>query len=792
MRRWARSGSKLAFVVGLGIAQLVACSSDSGNGVMEVQRRTGTLGLALQTMGPSGNLYRLRDAAFQVVDRRSGDVVDFLFSEDQPASAAELRKVLLTGNYDVELLDGWFIERIRGGSIGTGGSGPSGSGGTGAIGSGGSAGKLGAGGTGGKFGGKGGSPGKGGGAGRGGGGGNAGEFDEEVSGEGGASGEFGAAGAGGSFSTGGSFGSGATGGTFGEGGFGAVGAEPGSPEMVPAQLVSDAIQSFALFGFDEAFVRYTFHVGEEELDFDHGRLNIGIEIIEGADQCETPENVIDPGRVLLETNVQAVGGIALREVFEALVSNGQASGDGFRLYQEIIDSYATPDRGVLAGAAHCGDESTDGSPTLNGYRIDCNRSEHSHIDDPEGFFATAFVNRLDLAPQNGAHCGQQRVIFSSNSFNRMFMIVETQIPNPTPELGIQGCLPLAQFWLDQDSIDDPIERGQRLRRAFLTGAPELAGFGPFLTATNLTIGSGQIRTNQFDSSPWTLREFKLALDGSHVTAIPFPVAESPPGLLWDEESGAPQGEACRESFLSALDGLLTNDFNRMSFIVDDICKDAESRNDFSENYVSQMSSGFRARLEERLLGTSLTPEDAANRAQFAGSCIGCHAEANGVFLGDGLIAPRSNDFVHVTEFPTACESEPGNCFIPSPALREFFLPSRLQVLGQLLGIPIVDDPCNGGTGGSGAGGSSGSSVGGSFGVGGFAAGGVPGSGGVGTAGGIGVAGFFGEAGSGPAPEIDIALPSADDSIVELQAEEEAIRDQYGEFTLSGKSAKSTH
>jgi len=67
---------------------------------------------------------------------------------------------------------------------------------------------------------------------------------------------------------------------------------------------------------------------------------------------------------------------------------------------------------------------------------------------------------MDLAPANGAHCGQQRMIFASNAQNRMFFIIEAQVPNPAPELGIDGCLPLAQFWLDQNAIYDPFVRGQ--------------------------------------------------------------------------------------------------------------------------------------------------------------------------------------------------------------------------------------------------------------------------------------------------------------------------------------------
>jgi hypothetical protein len=88
-------------------------------------------------------------------------------------------------------------------------------------------------------------------------------------------------------------------------------------------------------------------------------------------------------------------------------------------------------------------------------------------------------------------------------------------------------------------------------------------------------------------------------DGSSLSAIPFPTAESPNGQLWNETNPLPQGAACRESFLSALDGVLTDDMSIMSFVVDAACKDAESRSDFSEDYPSQLSlsPGFRSQLE---------------------------------------------------------------------------------------------------------------------------------------------------------------------------------------------------
>jgi len=419
------------------------------------------------------------------------------------------------------------------------------------------------------------------------------------------------------------------------------------------------------------------------------------------------------------------------------------------------------------------------------------------------FFATAFINRIDLAPANGAHCGQQRMIFANNSLGRAFMILEAQIPNPSPDLGIEGCRPLAQFWMDQNNEPDAKIRGQRLAQAFLQGDVKGLsefGFGPFFTAENLTVGSGQIRTNQFDSFPWTLREFKLALDGGGLRAVPFPVAESPNGGLWNENNPLPQGEACRESFLTALDGVLTDNMNAMSFVVDSACKDAESRNDFSQDYAGQLTPGLSDLIQQKLLsvGSNLTSIDVANRARFSGSCIGCHNEAASSFLGNGVIAPFSNDFPQVQEFAQQCaDGETGSCFTTSNALNTVFLPARMQVMSNLLGVPIIPNPCNGGGGGSGTGGSTSGGFGGSF----------------GTAGTFTNGGSFSSAGASdgsggktdpgmmplppapapePAPVIVIDLPPADEPVGQMQEEEQEIRADYGDKTISGKSAKATH
>jgi hypothetical protein len=777
-QRW---WSRFAFAASVGMAALVACSSDHSRGEAEVQR-TGTLGLALEATAASGTVYRLRNAVFAITDVHTGNLVEFLFSEDAPASARELTTKLPTGNYSITLEDGWFVERV---SSGGGSGGVNGVGGT--FTTGGSAGRAG--------GGKGGT---------------------------------GTGAVAGTFAEGGAFEEPIGTGAIGFGGqtadFGGFGGSVGTGGTeVDAFLLSDAVQFFSIVGGDDEFVSFLFQIGGQVVDFNHGTLHVGIDVIEDPSVCQTPSAVTDPLRVLLESNTLAVQNITLSDVFGALATNGGMSADPNLIYQQIYDSYASAGNGVLKDAVHCGDEMTNGVPTLNGYPIDCDRIERNHVADEQNFFPTAFANRMDLAPENGAHCGQQRVLFANRSLGqrRAFMIVEAQIPNPHPELGIEGCAPLAQFWLDQNDIADPAARGARLAQAFLSGDPGLAaaGFGPFLTATNLTVGSGQIRTNQFDQAPWTLRQFKLALDGQNIKAVPFPVDEAPNGQLWNDAVSLPQGPACRQSFLDAVDQVLTDDPSAMSFVVDSACKDAESRNDFSQRYDSQLGDGFRAQLEQRLAGTGLSADDMANRAEFAGSCIGCHNEANGQALGNGVVAPFSNDFVHVLEFPTQCgNSDPGQCFQPSPALTDVFLPSRLQVMSKILGVAVVTDPCNGGSGGvGGSGGTSGrSGVGGStvFGGAGTIAVGGRGS----FAGRSGIGGRSGVAGRGmgaapatggtdigsagaafdeiqpptPAPKIDITLPSADEPVAKMQSEDQQIRNQYGDKTLSGRSAQVTH
>jgi hypothetical protein len=731
----------------------------------------------------NGNTYRLH-AVFNIQNRRTGENVAFLSSDDNGIFSSEISTELLTGDYAITILPGWQLERITTSNPGTGGSA-----------------------------GKGGDPGQGGISGRSpgiggqapGAGGKGAPFPPilpeppfspgfEPAGAGGASGDDADAGDPG-FPSGGSgkgdpFPTAGRGGGFPVGGRAPIGGSPQiggtgpiGGEFVPAQLINDAIQVFTIFGGDDVSIIYQFKVGDDVIPFDRGRLHVGF-IVEDEEVCVPPESPFDLERVMIEHSAEALEGISLLNVFSAIAEGEGQTTEPVLLYQQLIDSFATADQGRLEDAIHCGDEQTNGLPSLNGFPLTCNRRERFQFENIERWFPTAFVNRLELAPQNGAHCGQQRIIFANNAQNRAFLIFEAQIPNPAPDLGIQGCAPLAKFWLSQNDIDDPRARGERLFSAFFTGHPELssAGFAPFVRAENYTIGTGQIRSNSFDDSPWTLREFKLALDGTSLTVLPFPVGESPNGALWDERLPTPQGDFCRQDFISAaLGGLLSDNPAEMSFVVDQACKDAESLNNFTQDYSSRLGPNFRATLDSVFGPFGLNGEDIANRAQFGGSCIGCHQEAIGRRLGNGVNAPSSLGFVHV--------DEGGNI---SSAMRNVFLPRRLRAVTDLLDIPLPPDPCQGGSGGtSGTGGVAGRGGTSSGGFAGFAEGGV-------FAG--GVAGDPVEEFPPPkdppppvpAPRLTITLPQASTPVEELERADAEIREVYGDKTISGKDARITH
>lgn len=361
--------------------------------------------------------------------------------------------------------------------------------------------------------------------------------------------------------------------------------------------------------------------------------------------------------------------------------------------------------GGFGGSSGSGgfDDGTDFG-AINEYPLECPRAEAGQIDNIDEWFPISISNRFDLAPADGAHCGQQRIVLANNTQGRMFTIFEAQIPNPNPECGLEACRPVVEFWANMNEIEDPIVRRWELVRAFLIGHPDLLseGFGPFVDADLYGFGTGQVRTNNFDDFPWTLREFKMVKHSifgifSKVGMVQVPVADSPVGDHFNDALDAPRGPECRDSFLVAMEGLLTDEPDAMSFPIAPQCRAAESRDDFVSDFGLQLAIGtgeFEAQIQTRLdeLGSSLSPADIANRARFAGACIGCHQQSNGAQLGNGVTAPFSAGFTHTFELATEpCGDDGQECFPISSALSESFLPHRAQVMEDFL----ADTPCQG-------------------------------------------------------------------------------------------------
>jgi hypothetical protein len=675
--------SRASFLLACGMSAALACSSDGGGRghdpdpgdtpVAEIE--TGSIRLPLTARGASGALYRLRNALFQIEQLSTEPFPDvpppveppiFLPFPSSPMPtpidvSAGAGGTAAVGNFD-----------LPPGGVGGQPSTPPSRGGSGPVASGGSVGTAGAASTGG-------APGTGGFAG---------------------AGMAGAAGASSGFVT---F-------LFTEDDPFATTLETTLPvgrysitlldgwnlervsgsdvTAVDARLDSAARQEFSIFVNEEAFVLYSFSTSGDVVSFGDGRLVVDIEVNENQ-----PGGGDDPRLTVMENAREALP-FSLEEALGAALANAGSSLDAQSAYHGIIDSYATAASGRDPGLAHCDDELTDGAPSLNGFPLQCGRLEAEQFDNLDGWFAIGASNRLDLAPADGANCGQQRLVFANNTFlgnGRVFMILESVVPNPDPGCGVAACAPIAAFWTNLAAITDPFERGVRLREAFLTGSPELsaAGFAPFMNARQLGPQGGQIRTNNFNDSPWTLREFQFV--DVDEPPLPQPVAEAPNGELWNDLSPLPQGEACRESFLRAAAlGLATNELNALSFPVDQACKDAESRNDFSQDYAFQLSQGsgeFRARLDEIGAPLGLTADDLAARARFGGSCMGCHQEASGSFLGNGLVAPFQFDFPHVLEFSAEPCGNGGTCFGISEALRGSFLPARARITRNLASFP---------------------------------------------------------------------------------------------------------
>jgi hypothetical protein len=358
--------------------------------------------------------------------------------------------------------------------------------------------------------------------------------------------------------------------------------------------------------------------------------------------------------------------------------------------------------------------------TINGFPVDCPRDEGVLATTNPFQGATelepiALVNRFDLAPSNGANCGEYRVVYALptpfKTVARFLMIFEATLPNPEPSQGLTACLPVARFWdnLSQSGIQQS-DFVNQLTGFYFTGIPGLTGnkaFPPVIRAQNYGIGgekntnTGQIRVNML-STDWQLREFTLSKSctGSGKTEVctlagnNTLVKNNPFGPLFDKNGGSASFQKEFITQVQSLAGTTIPLIGMSTPNVDNAGQSTESGDTSQNDYACQaglgnaqgdfacsgnpentsLSNAIQKELT-RIGNTILTPEDIVQRATTQ-SCAGCHQLSPGTNLGGGLTWPQSNGFTQVSE-----EQGPGH---QSQALTTDFLPFRSTVLTNFI------------------------------------------------------------------------------------------------------------
>ena len=405
----------------------------------------------------------------------------------------------------------------------------------------------------------------------------------------------------------------------------------------------------------------------------------------------------------------------IQDVFNQLAAQGGGF-TGVQLFRQLWDtqnpSPGQADLHAVASYSHC----TANGNTLNGFQYSCREAEGAQAASSTSinhYDAVGLYNRFDLAPANGANCGEYRLVYAKRANTpgggRNFIIFEAVLPNPTPAAGLEGCRAIANFWRDLSLLGESVTvRAAKLRAfyfegrngpggALLSNVPviHIDNYGNRATAT------GQVRTNQFMTQPWMLHEFKLqrASSGAPARFVPVTVKTNPFGPLFGSSSTDPRAAQFRSHFLTQVASLAVNNVDTFNHVVPDTFNAGESdaQNFSSEaDYLGHFANfgaspnAFRGDIQAKLnaLGSTLTPENIVARAQ-ALSCAGCHNLSGGADLGGGVTFPQPHQpdfFVHSTEF-----TEPGpegERFQISPALTQRFLGHRRNVFVAFLDTPV--------------------------------------------------------------------------------------------------------
>ena len=420
---------------------------------------------------------------------------------------------------------------------------------------------------------------------------------------------------------------------------------------------------------------------------------------------------IDVRRSLAITEQTILSRFSLQRVLTQLATQSNVPGlTATALFQQWWDTQ-NPNPGLYPGP-HCDDVSTAGvGSTINGYPYLCRNGAEGAQASCDPFAANSacayipigLFNRYDQAPENGAHCGEYRIVYAkvsgiTSTSDRNLLIFEAALPNPHPQQGLKGCQQVIDTWADLTPENNIQVRAAALENFYFSGQGAVSAVVSIGNFGDNALGAGQIRTNQFSNttSGWSLREFKLrrTCAGSSCSSLQFvPVTNKNNafGPLFDPASPWAAASAFRSFFPSQASSLNANSVPGLDINTPDTFNTAQSQSSGASAAEMRYSVAFgsgpsalRTSLQNQLttLGSALTPDDIVARAQ-ALSCAGCHRLSNNVPLGGGLVWPPSLGFTHVTE--RATEVVAGETrFMLSDALINQFLPARKAIFEDFL------------------------------------------------------------------------------------------------------------
>lgn len=387
---------------------------------------------------------------------------------------------------------------------------------------------------------------------------------------------------------------------------------------------------------------------------------------------------------------------------------------GIAASQSALDVYQS----WMGGFTSCGDPRVD----PNGYGLDCDRFMEAHLgtvnpfaaDSTVKFIPVGLFNRLDLAPSNGAHCGEYRIVYAMQSTDsaiagRAFIIFEAALPNPQPASGQDACLPVARFWQSLSTDNDVNSRAAKLEKFYFTGGA-VDGFAPVVKAAHYGLATnaepataGQIRTNFFvdvsfmtnQDQEWNLREHKLhrtCTDPADAATCTLAVQQvtvkaNPANELFAGTHS--RSSAFRTQLVSQVANLDAVTLSGIKMSMPDQFNEWESVSQTSPilhtlnvDYTAFADSTIRGQIAAKIasVGAPLTVDDILERATTQ-TCAGCHQASNNQSLGGGLAWPSSLGFVHIDEESNL-----------SPALTGTFLPRRKVVLERFINTRCSGTP----------------------------------------------------------------------------------------------------